>query len=189
MIIGIVRHGQTDYNKRRLIQGYTDNPLNETGYAQATSLGNFLKTHDTHWDYLIVSPLIRAIQSAQTIGKEINLDISHTDKRFIERDFGPFEGMSIDDVFPRIAEDGFSAPNYESNDMIKKRVTDAIFDLYKDHKDKKILIVAHSHVVKSLLVAALPEVYNFHNYYVLNSSIFYFDVSKEAIKLINQYDI
>lgn len=189
MILGIVRHGETDYNKSRRIQGHTDNPLNDVGFIQANTLGMHLKKHDPHWDLLAASPLRRAKQSAETIGYHLDMDISFLDKRFIERDFGPFEGTLINESFPVIMEKDFKRNGYEDDQQLLNRITHAITDLSKQYHHKKLLFVAHSHVIKALLIKALPEKYTFDNYYVLNSSIFYFNIENNHITLLKQYDL
>src|SRR6056297_2314192 len=67
--ICLVRHGETDWNLRGLVQGSTDIPLNERGYSQARAAGAYLAGEQ--WDYLYASPLSRAHKTAVTIGGEI----------------------------------------------------------------------------------------------------------------------
>ena len=59
MKIWITRHGQTKYNKMKLMQGRTDEPLNETGIAQAKAARE--RIGDVHFDAVYASPLDRAI--------------------------------------------------------------------------------------------------------------------------------
>ena len=70
--ICLIRHGQTDWNNQKLIQGRIDNPLNETGKIQLQEVGKFLKENDNNWDVIIASPLTRAIESAQIVKNELN---------------------------------------------------------------------------------------------------------------------
>lgn len=88
MKIWIARHGQTRYNKRRLMQGRTDEPLNETGIAQAKAARE--KIGDIKFDAVYSSPLNRAIVTGSIIG---NVDKSEIiiDDRLIEADFGKYE--------------------------------------------------------------------------------------------------
>lgn len=60
---GIVRHGQTEWNAHKRIQGTTDIPLNDTGRAQAAETGVMLRdAQGGHgpWDAIVSSPLSRA---------------------------------------------------------------------------------------------------------------------------------
>ncbi|WP_036607467.1 histidine phosphatase family protein [Oribacterium sp. P6A1] len=88
MKIWIARHGQTRYNKRRLMQGRTDEPLNETGIAQAKAARK--KIGDIKFDAVYASPLKRAVVTGSIIG---NVDKSEIiiDDRLIEADFGKYE--------------------------------------------------------------------------------------------------
>ena len=88
MKIWIARHGQTRYNKRRLMQGRTDEPLNETGISQAKAARE--KIGDIKFDAVYASPLKRAVVTGSIIG---NVDKSEIiiDDRLIEADFGKYE--------------------------------------------------------------------------------------------------
>ncbi|MBE5826068.1 MAG: histidine phosphatase family protein [Butyrivibrio sp.] len=90
MKIYITRHGQTDYNKSRMMQGRSDIPLNDTGIAQARARRESLG--DIKFDAVYSSPLIRAVQTAEIIGNVKREDII-TDERIIEADFGRYELM------------------------------------------------------------------------------------------------
>ena len=68
MKIWITRHGQTKYNKMKLMQGRTDEPLNETGIAQAKAARE--RIGDVHFDAVYASPLDRAIVTGAIIGGE-----------------------------------------------------------------------------------------------------------------------
>jgi len=88
MKIWIARHGQTRLNKMRLMQGRTDEPLNETGIAQAKAARK--KIGYIRFDAVYASPLDRAIVTGSIIG---NVDTSNIiiDNRLIEADFGKYE--------------------------------------------------------------------------------------------------
>lgn len=187
MKLTLVRHGETDYNAKRLVQGYKDNPLNETGRNQAKTMGKLLKLRGYHFDVLGSSELLRAKETAEIIGSFLNLELQFTDNDFIERNFGPFEGQSIDEVFPAIVLNDFKHEGYEDNTALLKRIKRAIMKLYKQYKDKEVLLVAHSHVVKSALILAKPNT-DFANHHVLNSSAFFFEVSADKIEFVKQID-
>ena len=90
MKIYVTRHGQTDYNKSRMMQGRSDSPLNETGIAQAKARRESIG--DIKFDAVYASPLIRAIRTAEIIGNVSREEII-TDERIIEADFGKYELM------------------------------------------------------------------------------------------------
>ncbi len=91
----VLRHGQTDWNLQARLQGSTDIPLNETGRDQARHAGDILAACGL--TKIVASPLSRALETAQIVGQRIGLE-PVIDDRLIERNFGLFEGMTIDEV-------------------------------------------------------------------------------------------
>lgn len=65
-MIYLVRHGQTDWNKLKVMQGRTDIPLNEKGIEQAKVVGE--KLRGINFDAIFYSPLLRAKQTMQNLG-------------------------------------------------------------------------------------------------------------------------
>src|SRR5690606_40156857 len=90
--ICLIRHGETDWNAQRRIQGRTDIPLNEKGIQQARECRDFLK--NSEWDVIITSPLKRAKQTAEIINEALNIDLIEMDD-FIEKSFGDVEGVTL----------------------------------------------------------------------------------------------
>ena len=88
MNIIVVRHGQTDWNVKDLLQGRTDIELNENGKNQTIETAN--KLVNMQIDAIYVSPLKRTIDTAQQINNTRNLNML-IDNRLIERGFGDFE--------------------------------------------------------------------------------------------------
>ena len=91
MKIYLTRHGQTDYNKKRMMQGLSDIPLNEVGIAQATERRKSLG--DIKFDAVYSSPLCRAVKTASIIGNVPEEEIIK-DERIIEANFGKYELMN-----------------------------------------------------------------------------------------------
>ena len=92
MKIWLTRHGQTRLNKAHLMQGRTDEPLNETGIAQAKAMRQILINADSSlvFDAVYASPLDRAIETGAIIGGVSREDVL-IDERLIETDFGRYE--------------------------------------------------------------------------------------------------
>ena len=88
MKIWIARHGQTDLNHARRMQGRTDCPLNKKGISQARQTRE--KIGGIHFDAVYSSPLKRAQQTGSILG---GVDVSELiiDPRLIETDFGKYE--------------------------------------------------------------------------------------------------
>lgn len=91
----VLRHGQTDWNAQLRLQGSTDIPLNETGREQARTAAQFLAAQGI--TRIVASPLSRAYETAEIVAQSLGLPVQ-TDPRLIERNFGLFEGMTIDEV-------------------------------------------------------------------------------------------
>ncbi len=95
MKLYVVRHGETDWNKRNQVQGATDNPLNETGLKQADQTGKNLA--DIQFTRIYASPLIRARQTAEAINayQKHPVDII-IEPAIVEQNFGIYEGWPRD---------------------------------------------------------------------------------------------
>ncbi|UNK16989.1 histidine phosphatase family protein [Paenibacillus sp. N3/727] len=83
-IIGMIRHGITEWNIQEKAQGLSDIPLNEEGRKQAKYLGMKLKSEN--WDLIITSNLIRAKETAEIIAYEIGVNHIIEDVRIREID-------------------------------------------------------------------------------------------------------
>src|SRR5690625_4056591 len=89
--IGLIRHGETDWNKAKRSQGHSDIPLNHAGKQQAHRVGERL-TNET-WDLIYSSDLQRAQQTAEIIQQYTNLP-HYIDPRLRERHGGKIEGTT-----------------------------------------------------------------------------------------------
>ncbi|MEM9472466.1 MAG: histidine phosphatase family protein [Pseudomonadota bacterium] len=100
-----IRHGETDWNLKRRIQGQTDIALNETGHAQARAIAQALSgLHDSLDGFdLQVSPLHRPRQTMQYIVDGFDLDWTSVtiDERLKELNFGELEGSTWPDLNAR----------------------------------------------------------------------------------------
>lgn len=147
MQLYVVRHGQTDYNVKRIFQGRTDIPLNETGLEQARQTAQYFK--DVKIDNIIVSPLTRTKQTASYI-----IDITKVqpiyDERLIERCFGDYEGTENKGE-PKLKlfldyEMNLSDENVESIQDLFKRVYSYLDELKEKYHDKSVVLVTHGAV-------------------------------------------
>lgn len=84
-----LRHGETEYNRRHIVQGWSDIPLNFTGEQQAIAAAQVMKT--VSMTHLIASPLSRARRTAEIIGEAAGLAIHKLDERLREKNFGDYE--------------------------------------------------------------------------------------------------
>lgn len=154
MKIYITRHGQTKLNKARLMQGRTDEPLNEHGIKQAEEARKLLG--EVHFDRIYSSPLKRAITTASIIG-DIDASDIITDDRIIEADFGPYEMKPYAGVGPEMALYWmapwiFKAPSgVETLDSMRSRAKDFLDDVMRNSSENdNILISCHGGIIRSL---------------------------------------
>ncbi|MFZ9161981.1 MAG: histidine phosphatase family protein [Burkholderiaceae bacterium] len=95
MELWLCRHGETDWNAARRIQGQLDVPLNALGQAQAKRLAQALAHHD--FDEVVSSPLGRAHQTALPLAQVLSLPVV-LEAALAERHFGDLQGQSFDDM-------------------------------------------------------------------------------------------
>jgi probable phosphoglycerate mutase len=142
----VVRHGETDWNKQRRLQGSVDIALNETGLAQARTLAEKLAT--TQFDHLYVSALKRAQQTAdafpQALPRTVLEDLN-------ERRLGEFEGAQLHSMDAK-ALAAYQARKFDWDDMLttgeslrmhQARVRRAIQAIRDKHAQGRVLVVAH----------------------------------------------
>ena len=158
MKLYVVRHGETIWNAENRVQGVSDIPLTDKGRLDATLQKDFVKSLDI--DVVISSPLDRAIETAKllTDGK---LPIN-TDDRIKERDWGLNEGANIDEVDRWDCWDvilNTKVQNIESIQDFMYRVSSFLEDIKVRYKDKKVLLVTHSAVIRVIhyLLGTIPE--------------------------------
>lgn len=181
--ICIIRHGQTDQNKLKKIQGRKDFPLNDYGKFQALQAGKYLKSINAKFDIIFSSPLSRAYDTAKIIKNQLSLDceiIKNPD--FIERDFGVSEGLDVNEEnFVKILDDSYE--NLEKSFEIQNRVYNGLLKVLRNNTNyQSILIVCHSHTIKALLTK-LDSKRTFMDPLV-NCSINYFEYNNDKINII-----
>ena len=158
MILYVVRHGQTEWNLEHRCQGISDIPLTDKGIKEAEKLQELVKTLDI--DVVISSPLKRAIDTAKIlVDNKIPINI---DDRIIERDWGMNEGAKIDDVDQVDCWNVLLNTNAQNIERIKdfmNRVSDFIEDIKNRYSDSKVLVVAHSAVLRVIhyLLGTIPN--------------------------------
>ncbi|GAB4397806.1 MAG: histidine phosphatase family protein [Anaerolineales bacterium] len=93
-----VRHGESIGNAENRLQGQSDYPLSERGRAQAQALAQRWQSAGVTFDYLISSPLARALETGKIIAAALKIPLIETDALWMERDNGKRSGMTWDEV-------------------------------------------------------------------------------------------
>jgi broad specificity phosphatase PhoE len=100
-MIWLIRHGQTEMNKVGRFQGRLDSPLTELGEGQARRVGARLRAlaADVGGAWAIdASPLGRTRRTAELVAEAMGLAVRRHDPRLAEVDFGPWEGLTRDEI-------------------------------------------------------------------------------------------
>lgn len=150
----LVRHGETDWNRAKRIQGSTDIPLNDTGRAQARTTGALLATRP--WDRIVSSPLSRALETAQIIADTVGIGDPEPLDSIVERHYGEAEGLDHGQLSARFPGDT-PVPGRETREAVAERVVPALVTLAELHPGEAILIVSHGGVIRALLTAVDPD--------------------------------
>jgi probable phosphoglycerate mutase len=147
----LVRHGETDWNVERRLQGHTDISLNERGLKQAKQMAKALQAIELQFDVLYTSDLKRAAQTAQAIEKVFGVSaITHEALR--ERNLGALQGLTTKeapDIEPELWNTHLSRSLHEdlrggeSIIQFAKRIKDALEQIRSEHAGKTILLVSH----------------------------------------------
>ncbi len=152
MNIWLCRHGQTDLNKMKLMQGCVDEPLNETGRAQARAVAEQVK--NVRFDAVYASPLDRAIETASIVA-DIDRSAVIVDERIIEADFGKYERCSYFAMGPRMTlywalPEVFPAPEtVETVASMVARSRAFLADLQQTDYEN-VLVVCHGGIIRAL---------------------------------------
>lgn len=145
-MIYITRHGQTDWNAINKVMGTVDMPLNTIGLEQAKQTQNALL--ETKIDLILCSPLSRTKQTADIINENRNIPTIFDD-RIVERNFGEFEGKTIEEFDFVSYWDYYKNNHYDSSENIQDffdRIYNFLDDIISKYKDKNVLIVTHGGV-------------------------------------------
>lgn len=161
MLVYLIRHGETDQNRQRKLQGQSDCPLNEYGRELAEITGNALA--DVAFDCAFSSPLIRALETARIIIGNRKMPLIEDD-RIQEISFGDYEGLCCGREGYNIPDKHFQyffdapdkyhvPPNGESFEEVIARTGNFWRELTgkPEYRDKTILIATHGCALKALL--------------------------------------
>ena len=134
----IMRHGRTDWNDARKLQGRTDIPLNETGREMARKAA--LEYKNINFDICFCSPLSRATETAQIFLAGRNIEII-PDDRLLEMSFGIYEGVENASEGAETLEELFA----RTGDFLKNEVEPRLA------QGQDILIVGHGAMNSSIV--------------------------------------
>lgn len=155
MRLVLVRHGETDWNLHRRIQGSTEIPLNDTGRRQAREGAERLSSIE--WAGIVASPLSRARETAEIIAAELGLDAPLIVDDIVERHHGDLEGLTFAERQSRFPDET-DVTGLETREAVLARTRPALVALAdRFGADDKVLVVTHGGVISTLVRAAFAE--------------------------------
>lgn len=151
----IVRHGETEENLQRILQGHMPGTLTEKGKEQIGKTAEILANKGVKYTRIVSSDLKRAIDSAEIISARLNIPITPMDI-LRERDWGKFTGIPIADAMDKYRVDGmwlFPKGTAETEEGIYKRACNALMELQKLFADETIIVVTHGYFARNIIAA------------------------------------
>ncbi len=148
----LVRHGQTDWNAQRRIQGSTDIPLNDVGRNQARDAVAVLSAYE--WDAVVCSPLSRAVETAKLIAGGLGLRVTRHVPELAERSFGHAEGLQDGPELDALRIPG-GFRGAEDEDDAASRGLGALDALAEEFAGHRVLVVAHGTLIRLSLSRAI----------------------------------
>ncbi len=185
----IIRHGETARNKQKLLQGRSDVPLNESGSFQAVKAGEFFRGKGISFDAVYSSPLIRAVQTAMQISHhdEPGPGGIRIDRRLIEMDYGPYEGMDLENPAPEVMEffmdfAGTPAPEgMEQLGSVIERMGEFLEEIHEEAMKGDVLISTHAIAMKGALEYLTPDSHgSYWSKYIGNCDVYAAEVTENG---------
>jgi len=170
VLIYVVRHGQTDWNAERRLQGQKDIPLNAIGREQARlngiDLAAIIKVEGIAFDF-VASPLTRTRQTMEIMRTAMGIDPRgyRTDERLVEVSFGDWEGFTLKEL-KATQRDRVSERNLNKWDFIPPGDDAESYEImswrsasWLNSVDKPTVCVTHGGVIRSLfkMIGDVPK--------------------------------
>lgn len=152
----LTRHGQTEWNVAKRMQGQHNSNLTDTGVRQAQALGKAIR--DLKIDCIYSSSSQRTLDTANLIRGDRNLDIIPEDD-LREIYLGTWEGLTFEEAeqsYPETFDNFWHHPEKyipvdgETFEQVRTRTSNVLKKLAKQYPDKSILIVTHGVVLRTL---------------------------------------
>ena len=161
----LIRHGQSEWNKKNLFTGWKDPELTELGIEEAIQAGNQLKQSNIKFDFMFTSDLFRAQETGRLILEQMNqTDIATIkDQSLNERNYGELAGLNKDDAKKKWGEEqvhiwrrSFDVPPPGGESL--KNTAERVLPYFESKilpeviKGKNILIAAHGNSLRALVM-------------------------------------
>lgn len=144
MKITLVRHAESTYNEKRLLQGQIDCDLSKKGLKDTKEKA---KDFPSNFDICFCSPLKRTKQTAEILVPKL---YKIYDKRIIERGLGDWENTPNTDEKQFLMHNKTVPPNGETFEDFDSRILEFLEMVKNNYKDKKILVITHGGVIYAI---------------------------------------
>jgi broad specificity phosphatase PhoE len=148
----LVRHGQTPLNESGVLRGLLDPALDDAGREQARRLGEALGSRSPV--LVLASPLRRARETAQPVAERAGVEVA-TDQRLVDRDYGPWTGVSRESVVARWGSVD-DAPGVEPRSAVRDRAVSGLTEIARRAAGQTVVVVSHDAVNRQVVVAFDP---------------------------------
>lgn len=178
----LLRHGQTEFNVKKLVQGRCDSPLTDLGRKQAGMAAAWLKGHDVVPDKVVSSPLGRAMATASLVATELlgaDADVEPCEG-IIERCYGTFEEGPHDALPTDVWDPGEDLIPFggEGSQALQERMVDTLTNIMDADGIETLLAVSHGSASRQFIKAAIPEDFELPTK-LPNCAIMIFDFDEE----------
>ena len=157
----LLRHGQTEFNVKKLVQGRCDSPLTDLGRQQARAAAAWLKAHSVVPDKVVSSPLGRAMDTASLVATELLGPDAAVEscEGIIERCYGSFEEGPHDALPTDVWDPGEDLVPFggEGSRALQERMVDTLTNLIGAEGIETLLAVSHGSASRQFIKAAVPE--------------------------------
>lgn len=157
----LLRHGQTEFNVKKLVQGRCDSPLTDLGRKQAGMAAAWLKGHDVVPNKVVSSPLGRAMDTASLVATELLGPDAAVEpcEGLIERSYGTFEEGPHDALPTDVWDPGEDLVPFggEGSHALQERMVSTLAYLMSAEDVETLLAVSHGSASRQFIKAAAPE--------------------------------
>lgn len=181
----LLRHGQTEFNVKKLVQGRCDSPLTDLGHKQAGMAAAWLKGHGVVPGKVVSSPLGRAMDTAQLVAAELlGQDVAvEPCEGIIERCYGTFEEGPHDALPTDVWDPGEDLVPFggEGSRALQERMVATLTNLMGAEGIETLLAVSHGSASRQFIKAAAPKDFELPTK-LPNCAIMIFDFDEEDLQ-------
>lgn len=181
----LLRHGQTEFNVKKLVQGRCDSPLTDLGRQQAGMAAAWLKGHGVVPDKVVSSSLGRAMDTAQLVACELLGPDAAAEpcEGIIERCYGTFEEGPHDALPTDVWDPGEDLVPFggEGSHALQERMVGTLTNIMGAEGIETLLAVSHGSASRQFIRAAAPEGFELPTK-LPNCAIMIFDFDEEDLQ-------